>query len=105
MNEAPPGCRLGIAEDIEHDPEHRRQRAIARWMVGRLLNVARGSYFFDEPADREKELNMIEQWGLEQGIIAFDEWHHAPKCPANHFHHQRMPDGPCTCGAEARKIR
>lgn len=28
-----------------------------------------------------------------------DKLHHAPMCPANHFHGQRAPTGPCTCGA------
>jgi hypothetical protein len=28
-----------------------------------------------------------------------DNRHHAPLCPANHYHYQRKPTGPCACGA------
>ena len=28
-----------------------------------------------------------------------DDWHHAPLCPANHYHGKRAPTGPCSCGA------
>ena len=28
-----------------------------------------------------------------------DHLHHAPMCPANHYHGQRAPSGPCSCGA------
>jgi hypothetical protein len=30
---------------------------------------------------------------------ATDNLHHAPRCPANHYHGMRAPTGPCTCGA------
>lgn len=28
-----------------------------------------------------------------------DKLHHAPMCPANHYHGTRAPTGPCSCGA------
>lgn len=28
-----------------------------------------------------------------------DGYHHAPACPANHYHKQRLVFQPCTCGA------
>lgn len=28
-----------------------------------------------------------------------DKRHHAPMCPANHYHGQRAPTGQCSCGA------
>lgn len=28
-----------------------------------------------------------------------DDLHHAPACPANHYHKQRLVFQPCTCGA------
>lgn len=28
-----------------------------------------------------------------------DDLHHAPCCPANHYHRQRLVFHPCTCGA------
>lgn len=30
---------------------------------------------------------------------ATDDLHHAPACPANHYHGMRAPTGECTCGA------
>ena len=30
---------------------------------------------------------------------ATDTLHHAPLCPANHYHGKRAPTGPCSCGA------
>src|SRR5688572_7292097 len=30
-----------------------------------------------------------------------DDHHHAPMCAANHYHGQRAPTGPCSCGAVA----
>jgi len=30
-----------------------------------------------------------------------DALHHAPACPANHYHGKRAPTGRCTCGAAA----
>lgn len=29
-----------------------------------------------------------------------DDLHHAPMCPANHFHRKRLVFSSCTCGAE-----
>jgi len=29
-----------------------------------------------------------------------DDLHHAPLCPANHYHGSRAPTGPCSCGAK-----
>ena len=34
-----------------------------------------------------------------------DEWHHAPCCPANHWHRQRLVFGRCNCGAELHKVK
>jgi phosphotransferase system HPr-like phosphotransfer protein len=32
-----------------------------------------------------------------------DKLHHAPMCPANHYHGKRAPTGGCTCGAALSK--
>ncbi len=36
-----------------------------------------------------------------------DKLHHAPLCPANHYHGRRPPTGRCNCGAErnAREVK
>jgi hypothetical protein len=48
---------------------------------------------------------VMRKMALEHGIVAFDEWHHAPLCPANNWSRMALPQGPCTCGAAARRIR
>jgi len=34
-----------------------------------------------------------------------DDYHHAPLCPANHYHGARAPTGKCTCGAVENNYR
>lgn len=34
-----------------------------------------------------------------------DDHHHAPMCPANHYHGQRAPTGACSCGAIKHGVR
>jgi hypothetical protein len=34
-----------------------------------------------------------------------DKLHHAPMCPANHYHGQRAPTYQCTCGAVEQQQR
>jgi hypothetical protein len=34
-----------------------------------------------------------------------DDHHHAPLCPANHYHGARAPTGQCSCGAVAQGVR
>jgi hypothetical protein len=36
---------------------------------------------------------------IKENLYQLDEHHHAPRCPANHFHQKRLPIGRCTCGA------
>jgi hypothetical protein len=40
-------------------------------------------------------------WLLERMLRrqTVDNLHHAPCCPANHYHRRRLVFGPCTCGA------
>jgi hypothetical protein len=51
------------------------------------------------PAEKAKAMDAVEKAAVTLGIIFFDDLHHAPMCPANHYHKQRMPTGPCNCGA------
>jgi hypothetical protein len=34
-----------------------------------------------------------------------DDHHHAPRCPANHYHGQRAPTGACSCGAVEHGVK
>lgn len=37
------------------------------------------------------------RWMKKRQVV--DDLHHAPCCPANHYHKQRLVFRPCTCGA------
>lgn len=38
--------------------------------------------------------------GAAYNNVEFDDLHHAPMCPANHYHRSRVPGRHCTCGAQ-----
>jgi len=40
---------------------------------------------------------FILNWIKRRQVV--DDLHHAPGCPANHYHKQRLVFSPCTCGA------
>ncbi len=100
-------ARLGIPEDIEFDPEYKRQRQIARYLLGIALNrlpkerPERRLFERTQPPTRE-ELVAI---ALREGLVEYTPWHHAPLCLANDWSKMMLPEGPCTCGAERNQIR
>lgn len=99
--------RVALPEDFDFDPTYRRQRIAASALLGIAINMARGVGHLREPNtrdDRMKQIDAIEMAAIELGIIHFDDYHHAPLCPANHWHKARMPTGPCSCGAEAAHL-
>lgn len=51
--------------------------------------------FKGEGATDEEALDEIRR----RFANATDHHHHAPMCPANHYHGQRAPTDDCTCGA------
>ena len=99
--------RVGLAEDIEYDPEHTRQRQIARYLLGIALNryprerPERRLFERTQPPTRDELVAVA----LREELVEYTPWHHAPTCPANDWEHQMLPEGPCTCGAEFHKIR
>ena len=100
------GRRVGLAEDLEFDPSYRRQRRLAAYLIGAAVNALRGARTVWSPKTDPKHVaKLIRDIALANGIVAFDEWHHAPMCPANNWSRMALPEGPCTCGAAARKIR
>lgn len=46
--------------------------------------------------------DQLREAAIREGLFVLDDLHHAPACPANHWHKKRLPTGRCTCGA-ARK--
>jgi hypothetical protein len=99
--------RVAIPEDLEFDPEYKRQRMMARYLLGVALN----RYPKDRPEQRlfqrtqpptRDELVAV---ALREGLVEYTPWHHAPLCPSNDWSMQMLPEAPCNCGAERRKIR
>lgn len=43
--------------------------------------------------------NTLLKSAIKANLFEFDNLHHAPACPANHFHQMRLPTGRCSCGA------
>lgn len=102
-----PTGRVGIPEDLEYDPEHKRQRMVARYLLGIALN--RLPHERPEPRLFERtqpptrdELVAV---ALQDGLVEYTPWKHAPACRSNDWSRQMLPEGPCTCGAAFHKLR
>lgn len=67
-----------------------------RRLAAIAINQVNGPTIFDGEVSGER----LRKAAIKTGDFAFDELHHAPACPANHYHHMRLPIGGCTCGAQ-----
>ena len=101
------GGRIGIPEDIDYDPEHKRQRRIARYLLGIALNRLPAERPEPRLLERTQPLTRGEliAIAIREGLVEYTPWHHAPLCPSNDWSRQMLPEGPCNCGAELRQIR
>jgi hypothetical protein len=100
-------ARVAIAEDIEFDPEYRRQRLVARYLLGIALNrlpKERPKQRLFERTQPPTRAKLIE-FALREGLVEYTPWHHAPMCKSNDWSKMMLPEGPCTCGAELHQIR
>ena len=88
--------RKMIDEDLWHDPTFKRQREVAARLIGHLVNGLKRISTHPDDVKLVKEATDI---ALTYGIVSFDNLHHAPACPANHYHQSRLPTGQCTCVA------
>jgi hypothetical protein len=101
-------ARVGIPEDLDHDPTFARQRRVAKYLLGIAINRCpleqpeRQRFYRDHRVLTRNELIAI---ALREGIVEFTPWHHAPTCPSNDWSKTMLPEGPCTCGAERQRIR
>jgi hypothetical protein len=77
-----------------------RQLAECRHILAHALNALNGAEFFLAPEDPKTWPQKLTDTAIALGHVSFDALHHAPKCPANHFHKTRMPTGHCRCGAQ-----
>lgn len=100
-------ARIGLAEDIEYDPEHKQQRTVARYLLGIAINryprerPEQRLFERHQPPTRQELIDTAIQWGL----VEFTPWHHAPMCRSNDWARSVLPEGPCTCGAERAQHR
>lgn len=99
--------RVAIPEDIEFDPTYRRQRRVARYLLGIALNRLPR----ERPEQRLHERTQaptrdeLVAVAIREGLVEYTPWHHAPLCPSNDWSKMMLPEGPCTCGAEFHKLR
>jgi len=71
------------------------QIARLRKLAALAINELTGGTIFDIKVDGA----MLRELAIKEGLFELDGLHHAPACPANHFHQMRLPTGRCTCGA------
>lgn len=84
-------CKLTAERDAA-----RAEADAARMLLAHAGNQGTGYAFFDGKLSHE----TIREVALARGIFRLDDLHHAPACPANHYHRMRLPTAPCQCGAE-----
>lgn len=72
-------------------------------MLGIAINQLRGRRTLFEPEfSNEQIADAIETAATKLGLFDLDDLHHAPACRSNRWSGQRLPTGPCTCGARKR---
>lgn len=100
-------ARVGLPEDIDFDPAYRRQRETARHALGIAINQIRGNRasLFRGERTNEQVADFLAKECEKIGILVFDDFHHAPMCPANNWSRKEYPEGPCNCGARRKNIR
>jgi hypothetical protein len=59
---------------------------------------------YDVLAEKPSVQNTEMQGLLQRALADLDRRHHAPMCPANHFHGGKKPRAACDCGAEPHPI-
>ena len=79
------------AEDLDCPPPRAHRDNFVLHIMAGILNGK-------VTVEQAREVARKEQW------FFYDSFHHAPLCPANHWHQQAFPSPFCTCGARARQI-
>lgn len=73
-----------------------RERKLIIWMIKRKL--WRQETWMRLVWIRATYFEWLHRWLLKRQRV--DDYHHAPACPANHYHNARLVFSRCTCGAE-----
>ena len=88
-----PGCERTGSTQAMSDQTRVEERL--RKLAALAINELNGGTIFDVKVDGA----LLCELAIKEGLFLLDELHHAPACPANHYHKQRLPTGRCTCGA------
>lgn len=90
------GCTVAVHNDYRLDG-----KAMTFWLL--TYDTGRDDTFGCRIVRSFKGEGETDAEALDKVRAAFaavtDNHHHAPMCPANHYHGMRAPTGPCTCGA------
>lgn len=87
--------RKVVPGDLDQEGWSEQRYLLAQKLLALALNNNSGTLMEVDNYTREELIECA----VENGIIVFDDLHHAPMCPANHWHKMRMPTRLCTCGA------
>ena len=90
---------LGMSVAI-HNDYHQCEKRFTFWLLTVPLNGVIRAFKGEGETDAEA-LDKIRASFAE----ATDDHHHAPLCPANHYHGMRAPTGHCSCGAVAAGVK
>lgn len=63
-----------------------------------LMTFVEGERTIALKGEGETDYEALDKIRMQLAEI-MDKSHHAPLCPANHYHGMRAPTGPCSCGA------
>jgi hypothetical protein len=93
------GLRVAVHNDYDLNGE-----SCTFWLLtGKVGEDDRGRpiirAFKGEGSTDEQALDQVRAAYAE----ATDRSHHAPLCPANHYHGMRAPTAPCSCGAPVER--
>lgn len=89
------GLTVAVHNDYRQDGEPRTFWLMTAVHKGQMIALK------GEGKSDEEALDLIRgQWAN-----LTDDHHHAPMCPANHYHGQRAPVGRCSCGAVEHGVK
>lgn len=93
-------------DDLTATGAPRLAEQYAKHLLAALINGVLGANLAGVrgPATPQEAARVIRKMADEEGLFHYDNWHHAPLCPANHFHGGAAPSPFCTCGARARQV-
>lgn len=90
----------GLMVAVHNDYIYGGNRRMTFWLMTYKVSGGNTLAFKGEGATDQEALDQIRAAWAEYS----DKLHHAPACPANHYHGKRAPTGRCNCGALDREL-